>query len=134
MQTIRQIRHANFLKLFEDFRDQLRQREPDAPEKGMLTSFAALLEPDNAERHAKYLSHMKNDRYALGDALARRIENALGLSVGWMDIAHGSDAPETPKEARTIAALLAIYRRDPDAINDFIIDHFPASARTKTDE
>ena len=134
MRTIRQIRHANFSKIFADFKDQIRQREPDAPDKGMLTRFAALLEPGDAERHAKYLSHMKTDRYAMSEALARRIEAALALPVGWMDVSHDSDTPETPKEARTLAALLAIYRRDPAAINDFIIENFPAGPRGKADE
>ena len=134
MQTIRQTRHQNFLRLFEEFKAMIRSVEPDAPERGMMMRMAVILEPDAPKKQAAYLSQMKHDMAPMSSALARRLEDALAKPIGWMDVPQSPDTPETDQEARMVAAVLRLYRRDPAVIHDLLIDNFPEPAEPPSKE
>ena len=83
------------------------------------------------ERQADYISRVLKGTKALGEALAREIEQRCDLPPGWMDSAQigiplaaaiVSGSPLTPDEA----AILAAYRALPDGWQYYV--------RRKTDE
>lgn len=101
-----QIRHKNFMKLFEDFIG----KHPNESRRGMLKAFAQRL--DLSER---YLSHIKCNRKNIGANLARTIEDRLRLPHGWMDQEHPLFAmPVNDKEKLFVATALTLFRAQPN--------------------
>lgn len=109
LKTTRQIRHENFKRLLEEHMDSVWKQFPDEPMKGMLASFAARCNESPA-----YLSHVKNDRKAVGTALARSLEQSMGKPVGWMDNDHGGEAPASMSEKEFLESWRALHRQTPD--------------------
>lgn len=109
-----QIRHKNFQKLFAEFID----RHADQPRRGMLKLFAQRL--NLSER---YLSHIKCNRKNIGNNVARAIEEQLKLPHGWMDREHGTfTMPVDDKEKLFVETALALFRVQPDAAREMMID------------
>lgn len=110
MKTVSEIRHENFLLLFEMFKRQVWASWPDEPERGMLRRMSKTF--DLSER---WLSHVKVGRKTVGHNTARKLEDLFGLSVGWMDTQHYGDTPRTRAEDEFVASALMLYRTAPAA-------------------
>lgn len=110
MKTISEIRHANFLFLFDLFKRQVWASWPDEPERGMLRRMARTF--DMSER---WLSHVKVGRKPIGHSTARKFESHFGLVVGWMDAQHDGDDPRSVAETEFVASALMLYRMAPAA-------------------
>ena len=69
------------MKQVKDFRRENLQR--------LLTGYRSQRQfADSADLAAAYVSQMVNGTREMGEDVARRIERALGLSMGWMDTDH----------------------------------------------
>lgn len=110
MRTVTELRHTNFLRLFETFKQQVWASWPDEPERGMLRRMSKTYRLSE-----RYLSHVKCGRKPIGHATARKLETLFGLSVGWMDAEHTQDGPKTKAEDQFIASVLMLYRMAPMA-------------------
>ncbi len=111
-----QIRHRNFIKLFNDFMD----KHPHEPRHGMLKAFAIRL--DLSER---YLSHIKCNRKNIGANLARTLEQRLRLPHGWMDREHDAYLmPADDKEKLFIITALAFFRAQPAESRENLMHYF----------
>lgn len=108
MKTVSEIRHQNFLLLFEMFKKQVWASWPDEPERGMLRKMSKAY--GLSER---WLSHVKVGRKTVGHNTARKLEDLFGLSVGWMDQEHYSDKPRSKAEDAFLASALMLYRMAP---------------------
>ena len=109
-----QIRHKNFQKLFSQFISQ----HTDLPQRGMLKLFAQRL--NLSER---YLSHIKCNRKNIGNNVARAIEEQLKLPHGWMDREHDAfTMPADDKERLFVETALTLFRAQPDAAREMMID------------
>ncbi len=109
-----QIRHKNFLRLFNDFID----RHPDAPQRGMLKLFAERLNLSD-----RYLSHIKCNRKNIGNIVARAIEERLKLPHGWMDREHDTlNLPADDKEKLFVETALTLFRAQPHEAREMMID------------
>lgn len=113
MKTVSEVRHANFLFLFELFKRQVWASWPDEPERGMLRKMAKAFGMSE-----KYLSHIKVGRKPIGHSTARVFESNFGLAVGWMDAEHSDDAPRTRAEDEFVASALTLYRMAPSAAQE----------------
>lgn len=103
-----QIRHRNFMTLYQQFRDA----NSHLPARGMLKIFAGHL--GLSER---YLSHLKCGRKNMGNVTARGIEETLGLEHGWMDRMHAEEsltADSDEAEKLFLETAKALYRSDPE--------------------
>jgi hypothetical protein len=108
-----QIRHQNFMKLFNDFIDS----HPGESQRGMLKLFAQQLELSD-----RYLSHIKCKRKNIGSMIARTIEDRMKLPHGWMDRQHHPvDNSADPKEKLFIETALILYRTQPLEARDLMI-------------
>lgn len=121
-----QIRHNNFIKLFNDFIDS----HPNAPRRGMLKAFAEHLRLSD-----RYLSHIKCGRKNIGNQVARAIEEQLKLPHGWMDREHDAlKLPTDDREKLFLETALSLFRAQPVEARDLMLDllrqrlHQPASA------
>lgn len=128
-----QIRFRNFRDLLEQFKETTRKDDPAAPEKGMLKLFG-----DRVGVREAYMSHINTRYKGIGPATARKIEQALGLSHGWMDQVHNkksrTSAQEDPAKSaehlepidsdeRTfLEASLTLYRSDPIRAQNMLIE------------
>jgi hypothetical protein len=109
-----QIRHKNFLKLFENFIAQ----HPDAPQRGMLKLFAERLGLSD-----RYLSHIKCNRKNIGNLIARTIEERLQLHHGWMDREHDMlRLPTDDKEKLFVETALTLFRAQPLEAREMMIE------------
>jgi hypothetical protein len=72
---ISEIRHKNFIALLKEF-----QKIRGGPERGLLKNFG-----EQVKTSDRQLSHMKCKNRAIGKNSARKIEQGLGLEIGWMD-------------------------------------------------
>ena len=111
-----QIRHHNFMKLFNDFIHD----HPGESQRGMLKMFAVRLELSD-----RYLSHIKCGRKNIGSTVARTIEERLELPRGWMDRQHGPGPVEPssdPKEKLFIETALILYRTQPLEARDLMLN------------
>jgi hypothetical protein len=107
---ISEIRFANYKRLFDEFKEETRRTDPGAPEKGMLRLFG-----DRLGIRQAYMSHL-NTRYKnLGPTMARQIEQALGLSHGWMDQQHNKKRATEPAPAPQVQAAPAEIPETTDA-------------------
>lgn len=91
------------------------------PARGMLKTFAGHL--GMSER---YLSHLKCGRKNMGNAVARGIEEALGLTRGWMDREHaesdGLTVDSDEAEKLFLETAKALYRSDPERARRALMD------------
>lgn len=111
-----QIRHRNFMKLFNDFIN----KHPEEPRRGMLKAFANRLQLSE-----RYLSHIKCNRKNIGANLARTIEKRLRLTHGWMDREHDTyTMPLDDREKLFIATALAFFRTHPIEARERLIHYF----------
>jgi len=81
---IHDIRRANYKQLLDEFRST--SDESRLPVHGALKRFA-----EHADVSARYLSHINNSRKRIGNKLARQLERGCAKSLGWLDIARGTD-------------------------------------------
>ena len=121
-----QIRHNNFIKLFNDFIDS----RPNAPQRGMLKAFAEHLQLSD-----RYLSHIKCGRKNIGSNIARAIEERLKLPHGWMDREHDAlKLPTDDREKLFLETALSLFRAQPVEARDLMLNllrqrlHEPAAA------
>lgn len=77
METIAEVRHANLLALLSRYRSL--QAFADAIDR----SHSQVSQLKNRNRHST-----SGEPRAMGDDIARHIEQKLGLGVGWMDTQH----------------------------------------------
>jgi hypothetical protein len=105
---ITEIRYANFKQLFEKFKEETRRDDPGAPEKGMLKLFG-----DRLGIRQAYMSHLNTKYKGIGPTTARQIEQALGLSHGWMDQQHNKKRTPEPAPAPHAEAAPAVEAQDP---------------------
>jgi hypothetical protein len=109
-----EIRHKNFLKLFNDFIAE----HPELPQRGMLKLFAERLSLSD-----RYLSHIKCMRKNIGNNIARNIEERLNLPRGWMDQEHDTVKSLTDeKEKLFIETALTLFRAQPGKAREIMID------------
>jgi hypothetical protein len=109
-----QIRHKNFMRLFDDFID----RHPDEPQRGMLKLFAQHLGLSD-----RYLSHVKCNRKNIGNIVARTIEERLRLPHGWMDREHDSlNMTIDDNEKLFVETALTLFRAQPHEAREMMID------------
>lgn len=94
-------RRLNALALFQSHAE--RALADGAPPKGLEQAFAAAVQISPS-----MWSQLKSSR-PIGDKLARQIEHLCGRPRGWLDAAHGSDAP-TPAERAFLELALAAHR------------------------
>ena len=129
MKTVTEVRHTNFLFLFELFKRQIWASWPDEPERGMLRRMAKTYRLSE-----RYLSHVKTGRKPIGHAVARKLETLFGLSVGWMDAEHHGDEPRTKSEDEFVASALMLYRMAPAAAQKEMLSMMRERIRDQTDE
>ena len=111
-----QIRHKNFMRLFNDFID----KHPNEPQRGMLKLFAQRLGLSD-----RYLSHIKCNRKNIGNIVARTIEQRLKLPHGWMDREHDAlSMPVDDKEKLFIETALTLFRAQPHEAREMMIELF----------
>ncbi len=111
-----QIRHRNFMKLFNDFIGS----HAEQPRRGMLKLFAERLELSE-----RYLSHIKCDRKNIGANVARAIEQRLNLTHGWMDREHDLyTMPINDREKLFVATALTLFRAHPNDARDALMHVF----------
>lgn len=109
-----QIRHRNFLHLFNQFI----HKNADLPMRGMAKRFALHL--GWSER---FFGHIKCSRKNIGAQLARAIEKRFGLPYGWMDCDHPPYAPPCDeREHLFVGAALALFRASPDRAREFLLN------------
>lgn len=92
-------RKANLVKLAERF--------------GTLDKLAA--ETGSSDRH---LSQMKNGVRKMGDKVARRFEEKLGLPPGWMDERHGQ--PKARQGSLATDALVKDFEELPQLLQEHV--------------
>lgn len=109
-----QIRHRNFMKLFNDFMHD----NPEEPKHGMLKLFAQHLHLSE-----RYISHIKCNRKNIGGNLARLIETRLRLPHGWMDREHDPLLPLDDQEKIFITTALTYLRAQPHEVRASLIRH-----------
>ncbi|WP_175795941.1 hypothetical protein [Burkholderia anthina] len=104
---IKQIRRENFLFLFEQFKERVRQTLPSEPDRGMLKRFAEQLGISD-----KFVSHINTGRKPIGDKSAQKIEAAMGLPRGWMDEAHSEESVESlsPLKQEVVAMVVELLK------------------------
>lgn len=115
-----QIRHQNFMNLYQQFRNANRH----LPERGMLKLFA-----ERVGLSDRYLSHIKCNRKNIGNNVARTIEDALGLAHGWMDREHARAAPRRndvddgdDAEKMFLETARLLYRAEPEVMRRVVMD------------
>lgn len=108
--TISAIRKRNLLWLREKFEQTWLQENPDSGTWGMDARFA-----EHIGVNPKYFSFIKSERRNVGSVIAREVERVFSLPEGWMDSAHDDAADSTSEENEMVAALLMVYRADPEA-------------------
>lgn len=109
-----QIRHTNFMRLFNDFIHD----HSDMPRRGMLKLFAQKLELSE-----RYLSHIKCQRKNIGHHIARAIEQKLDLPHGWMDQEHTiHSVPADDHEKLFIETALTLFRSRPQEAREMMMD------------
>jgi transcriptional regulator with XRE-family HTH domain len=107
--TVSEIRKRNLLWLRARFQEDRQRKFPDEPAAGMDKKFA-----ERIGLNPKYYGHIKNDRRSVGNALARQVEEAFAMPVGWLDAAHSESAGKSEDENEVVSAILTIYREQPD--------------------
>jgi hypothetical protein len=108
-----QLRLANFMFLFNKFKEE----NSDKPQRGMLKLFAEKLELSD-----RYLSHVKCGRKQIGANTARHVEDKMQLPRGWMDMPHEGAFAGTEGEAMFIETSLALYRNNPAAARELMVE------------
>lgn len=113
MKTIDEIRRDNLLLAIKRFR-----------------TAAALAEA--AKTNAAYLSQIKGRRRdsktgtekAMGDDVARKIEEALGEPEGWMDVAHNSPSPDQSKKSHNHGMITESFQASGASMSEASGDRF----------
>ncbi|WP_118181273.1 helix-turn-helix domain-containing protein [Paraburkholderia phosphatilytica] len=138
---VTQIRRKNYEFLFDRFKESVWARSPSEPERGMLKLFASQLGFSDA-----YLSHINTGYREIGLKTARKMEKALRLAHGWMDVLHDDSAggfdpapaanrapapaaasmAGTTGEQAFIDAAVKLYREDPNAAQSALLAAFAA--------
>ncbi|HDR9065512.1 TPA: hypothetical protein ACU967_002270 [Burkholderia contaminans] len=104
---IKQIRRENFLFLFEQFKERVRQTLPSEKDRGMLKRFSEQLGISD-----KFVSHINTGRKPIGDRAAQKIEEALSLPRGWMDETHAEEAIDalSPLKQEVVAMVVELLK------------------------
>jgi hypothetical protein len=111
--SIYKIRYENFKRLLDEFQDKRTTKN----ERGLLLEFSQAV--DISDRQ---LSHLRCGRRNIGSASARQIEKGLRLAEGYMDVEHGVTRPENPNEQHFIETALSLYRANPLATQQAMLD------------
>jgi hypothetical protein len=109
----KEIRHANFIALFNQFK----RENAHLPDRGMLKLFAQKLELSD-----RFLSHVKCRRKVIGDQVARHIEDKLQLRHGWLDQQHENVSPAEEAEKVFLDTALTLYRAMPDEAQKLMME------------
>ncbi|SIT50474.1 hypothetical protein BN2476_830045 [Paraburkholderia piptadeniae] len=104
---VKEIRRENFLFLFEQFKERVRQTLPSEPDRGMLKRFAEQLDISD-----KFVSHINTGRKPIGDKTAMKIEDSMGLPRGWMDETHSEESVEnlSPLKQEVVAMVVELLK------------------------
>lgn len=72
------------------------------------------------DMNPSYLPQLKSRSKAIGDKIARKVEEKLGLERGYMDTIHGDDEakPTTPLPASDVMSVAYAIESLPDPIKD----------------
>lgn len=104
---INAIRMNNYRTLFERFR--ARPEEKDLPEHGLHKRFA-----DHCGLSVRYLAHITHGRKKFSESVARQMEEALSLPLGWMDNVHSAhDGVGNTAEREFVDMAMHLYRENP---------------------
>lgn len=104
---INAIRMNNYRTLFARFRAS--EQERDTPEHGIHQRFA-----DHCRVSVRYLAHITHGRKKFSESMARQLEDALGLPLGWMDNVHSAqDAAGNDAEREFVDLAMTLYRENP---------------------
>ena len=131
-----QVRLDNALLLFEEFVRQTARHADAATLRGLERRFA-----ERVQIQPSYWSQIKSRSRQIGERLARQFEHLCHKPRGWMDVAHGADAPpapalaapraETPAdesgprdddERFIVGLVLTYYRRHPQRARTRLLD------------
>lgn len=105
MKTIRELRHENFKRLLQMWKERVWEQFPSHPERGMMRKMAVTF--GLSER---FLSHMNCDIKPMGSRVARNLEELMGLQVGWMDTDHSTTIAS---EQQFVERMMQIYKSSP---------------------
>lgn len=114
-------RHINFMSLYAKFRNEEHAGEP---ERGMLKLFSEKLGLSD-----RYLSHVKCGRKEIGHANARKIEEACGVSNGWLDQVHSDLEPRSVAERHFVETALAIFRGNEGEAQSMMLEFLKKSIK-----
>lgn len=109
----KQIRQANFVALFRQFR----REHMHLPNRGMLKLFA-----EQTGISDRILSHVKCNRKNIGDKMARQMERGLKLRPGWMDQLHTGSYGMDDSEQSFMETALTIYRASPEEARQMMME------------
>jgi len=115
MMDVSDIRLKNYKLLLQEF-----QERPDQVGElhhGLLRRFAT-----HTGLSDRYLSHINNGRKAIGGLVARKLEEGMGKSHGWLDNDH--DAPmqsQSDIEKELVATVISLFREFPDDLQQVLM-------------
>lgn len=121
---IYEIRHKNYIFLFERFKEAVWADYPTEPERGMLRRFAARVGISEA-----YMSHLNTGFKKFGDKTARNIEQKLGLENGYMDKLHDEKSPRSKEEEEFLGQAIQAFRDSPGEARAVILRAFTDKLR-----
>ena len=106
-----QVRLENALLLFEEFVRATARHADAATLRGLERRFA-----ERVQIQPSYWSQIKSRSRQIGERLARQFEHLMHKPRGWMDQAHGADAPaSTPRGAGGIAGAVGTVSPEDDS-------------------
>lgn len=128
------IRHRNLMWLREQYKQEQQRRFPDQPDRGMDRAFA-----EHIGLNVKYFGHIKQGRRNVGNGIARAVEAACGLPVGWMDHNHAeverAELTDGERERRdAVAAFESLFDSDPEAARKLLLQGLADSSRRRATE
>lgn len=118
------LRHANLMVLFYKFWED---HYPGESERGMLKKFAEYVGLSD-----RYLSHMKCGRKPISAKNARQIEQAMGMTHGWMDLPQGDNLSLVDEGEHAFADMaMTLYRNDPTHAKAWVMAELKAQLTAK---
>jgi hypothetical protein len=124
MANLADIRLANTVTLFEEFKSATVVGAAGGELKGLDASFAAQLKIS-----ASYWSQLKSRNRQIGETLARQFEANCGKQQGWLDLKQSAQperkptaAPTTADERFLVQMLLTCYRMNPAGVKQRMLE------------
>lgn len=117
MDVLHELRFRNFTNL----RDQWRRRE-DA--EGLRVQGEVVRMATFLNISAQYLSHINNRRKPIGNATARKIEQAFKLPTGWLDTENLGGTVILDTKAREFGQMaMRLYLQDPEGVRNALMEY-----------